>query len=124
MYDTRERTLKQLSLVDVTKDSSEFDMEYLGSHEVITKVLNDFVGGWIVRGNLSRRPDYSGQKVLDMSKIRMDFARNEISDRSFVCLDYEFFKETPKPEPTPVDGAAGDGEEVKDEKNTDAVNYA
>lgn len=34
-----------------------------------------------------------GQSVVDMSLIRMHFARGEISDRSFVCLDYTFFQE-------------------------------
>jgi hypothetical protein len=31
--------------------------------------------------------------VIDMSKIRMDFATGEISDRSFYCIDYRFFQE-------------------------------
>ncbi len=31
-----------------------------------------------------------GQKVIDMSKIRMDFFRNEITGATLKCLDPEF----------------------------------
>ena len=34
-----------------------------------------------------------GQTVIDMSLIRMHFARRCISDRSLSVLDYSFFKE-------------------------------
>ena len=92
MYDPRDKKLKQLSPVDPAKADS-YDMSYLGAHSVVESVLEDFVKGQIVRGDLSTRADYRGQKVLDMSKIRMDFARNEVTDRSFVLLDHDFFKD-------------------------------
>lgn len=41
-----------------------------------------------------------------MSKIRMDFARNEVSDGSFICLDPVFFTENYK---------SGDASDQKEE---------
>ena len=43
-----------------------------------------------MRGSLEQRPSYMGQKVIDMSKIRMDFFRNEITGSTLKCLDPEF----------------------------------
>jgi len=28
-----------------------------------------------------------------MSKVRMDFARNDVTDRTFYCTDFSFFKD-------------------------------
>ena len=28
-----------------------------------------------------------------MSKVRMDFARNDVTDRTFHCIDFSFFKD-------------------------------
>ena len=65
-------------------------MEYLGPHECFKMILSEFV-----KGNLNRdkqpRESYMGQKVIDMSKIRMDFFRNEIRSDTLRCLDHAFF---------------------------------
>lgn len=54
-----------------------------------------------------------------MSKIRMDYARSDLSDRSFVCLDFSFFTDEAKKEEkkrTPVQAVA-------DGTNQVAVDY-
>ena len=53
-------------------------MEYIGPHEPFELILDDHVCGRLVKSKKEPRPDYRGQKVIDMSKIRMDFARNEV----------------------------------------------
>jgi len=50
-----------------------------------------------------------------MSKIRMDFARNEISDLSFICLDPIFFTDEYKPSVS----INKSNEETKDDKKTE-----
>ena len=71
-----------------------------------------------------------------MSLIRMHFARNEISDRSFFCLDYTFFQEKEKSSFNPHQQAGAsstspwkNGGDVEEEKKcaTDtekAIDYA
>ena len=54
-----------------------YDLEFLGPHDKIAPKLFEFVKGDVVRSNFEKRPNYSGQKVIDMSKIRMCFFRNE-----------------------------------------------
>ena len=71
----------------------ELDMDYMGRHEVFERYLIEFAKGQVVRHSFEPRKRYGGQIVIDMSKIRMDFARNEVSDNSFVCLDPVFFKD-------------------------------
>ena len=71
-------------------------MDYMGRHEVFERYLVEFSQGWVVKGTFEQRKRYSGHKVIDMSKIRMDFARNEVSDASFICLDRAFFTDNYK----------------------------
>ena len=68
-------------------------MDYLGPHEPLLENLDQFTRGEIYRKNGEQRNCYMGQKVIDMSLIRMHYARGEISDRSFKCIDYNFFKQ-------------------------------
>ena len=68
-------------------------MDYLGPHDPVIANLYEFVRGEIYKSSGEPRKSYMGQTVIDMSLIRMHFARNEISDRSFSCLDYTFFKD-------------------------------
>lgn len=88
VYDPRAISLTQLSSI---ADTSELDMEYLGQHDHILPILPEFVAGDLMKSTLEKRKTYKGQSVIDMSKIRMDYFRNELSDRSFVCLDWSFF---------------------------------
>ena len=71
-------------------------MDYMGRHEVFERYLVEFTQGWVVKGTFEPRKRYDGHKVIDMSKIRMDFARNEISDMSFICVDPVFFTDSYK----------------------------
>lgn len=68
-------------------------MDYLGPHETLLENLLEHSRGEIYRSTGERRMTYMGQKVIDMSLIRMHFARGEISDRSFKCLDLTFFQQ-------------------------------
>lgn len=77
VYDPRSKRLTQLQPVD---PGVTLDMDYMGRHEVFERYLVEFTQGWVVRGTFEKRKRYTGQTVIDMSKIRMDFARNEISD--------------------------------------------
>lgn len=87
MYDPREKELTQLG----GKITSELDQEYLGNHEQINGVLPDFVKGDIVRATKEKRNSYLGDTIIEMSKIRMDFARNEITGQTLRIIDREFF---------------------------------
>jgi len=59
------------------------------------------VSGWIVRrGQIEKRPSFSGNKVIDMDRLKRDWKFNDVSDRSFFYLDREFFKDdTPRKAP-------------------------
>ena len=67
-------------------------MDYLGPHEALSENLVEFSRGETRKASAEPRPSYMGQTVIDMSLIRMHFARFEISDRSFNCLDLTFFQ--------------------------------
>ena len=61
-----------------------------------------------------------------MSKIRMDFARNEISDRSFVCLDWTFFTEDANKTPANSNPASQSPKDMPiggDGQNQVAIDY-
>lgn len=89
-------------------------MAYCGPHEALLDNLQEFSQGEIYRSTGQPRKSYMGQSVVDMSLIRMHFARGEISDRSFVCLDYTFFKEDEtKQHYNPHNNANAMEEEVK-----------
>jgi hypothetical protein len=75
VYDPREKELTQLG----GKITPDLDAEYLGDHEQINGVLPAFVKGDIVRATKEKRNSYLGDLIIEMSKIRMDFARNEIT---------------------------------------------
>jgi len=68
-------------------------MDYLGPHEALLENIYEFTRGEIYRSTGEPRKSYMGQSVVDMSLIRMHFARGEISDRSFNCLDLTFFQD-------------------------------
>lgn len=89
VYDTQTKCLTQLG----GQLTDGLDIEFLGSHSVFEGILDDFVKGDIVRSTLQLRESYMGQKVIDMSKIRMDFARNEINAGTLKILDREFFNQ-------------------------------
>ena len=95
-------------------------MDYLGQHEYILPVLPEFTSGQLIRSTLEKRKTYTGQAVIDMSKIRMDYARHDLSDRSFICLDYSFFTDEAKKEEKTKKQAS---EAVADGKNQVAVDY-
>jgi len=60
-------------------------------------VLLDFVAGTIVRRKeMITRPSYSGNKVIDMDRLKRDWKFNDVSDRSFFYLDRDFFNYTPE----------------------------
>lgn len=73
------------------------DQEYLGPHSEFEGILADFVKGDIVKSSREQRKSYMGQNVIDMSKIRMDFARNEVNAGTLRILDREFFDQDKKP---------------------------
>ena len=74
-------------------------------------MLPEFTSGQLIRSTLEKRKTYTGQTAIDMSKIRMDYARHDLSDRSFVCLDYSFFTDeaTKKEVKKPKTEAVADG---------------
>ena len=90
VFDPRTCTLTQLSSI---ADTSELDMDYLGQHDHMLPILPELTRGELTKSTLEKRNTYGGQKVIDMSKIRMDYFRNDVTDRSFVCLDWKFFTE-------------------------------
>lgn len=67
------------------------DLEYLGHHNEFEGILDSFVKGDLVRATKEPREIYMGQRVIDMSKIRMDFARNDVNAGTLRILDREFF---------------------------------
>ena len=79
VYDPETYNLTQLSSI---YDTAELNMDYLGPHETLLETLDEHSRGEIYKSG-EKRKCYMGQKVIDMSLIRMHFARNEISDRSF-----------------------------------------
>jgi len=93
VYDPTMEALTQLSSI---YDTSELNMTYLGPHETLEENLPEFTRGELYRSTGEKRKNYMGQGVIDMSRVRMHFARNEISDRSFVCLDLTFFQDEQK----------------------------
>ena len=69
-------------------------MDYLGPHEALLENLLEFARGEIYRSSGEPRKSYMGQTVIDMSLIRMHFARGEISDRTFQSTDLTFFQDS------------------------------
>lgn len=67
------------------------DLEYLGHHNEFDGILDSFVKGDLIRATKEPRVTYMGQQVIDMSKIRMDFARNDVNAGTLRILDREFF---------------------------------
>ena len=82
-----EKCLTQLQAVETKEQSDSLDMLYLGPHEALDRFLIEFSKGEVVKSSFEPRKRYNGHKVLDMSKIRMDFFRNEITDLSFIVTD-------------------------------------
>ena len=119
VFDTETESLTQLSSI---YDTAELDMDYLGPHEALLENLPEFTKGEIYRSSGAQRKSYMGQSVIDMSLVRMHFARGEITDRSFVCTDLTFFQEDESrnkaseynPHATGSAGATGPEEEKKD----------
>lgn len=71
-------------------DTAEIDLDYMGPHDPLIEILPEFTKGELIRGSLKKRPSYrqtnagpDAKQVIDMSKVRMDFARNDVSDRTF-----------------------------------------
>lgn len=93
VFDKETQSLTQLSSIF---DTSELNMDYLGPHEPLLENLPEFSRGELYRSTGERRKTYMGQSVIDMSLVRMHYARGEISDRSFICLDYSFFQDDKK----------------------------
>ena len=69
------------------------DLEYLGPHEPFNGILADFTSGKLKKYSREKRQSYMGQSVIDMSKIRMDFARNQIDAATLQIIDKEFFNQ-------------------------------
>ena len=90
VLDTRTTELTQLNSIYSTED---LNMEYIGPHDHLIPILPEFSKGQLYRSTLGPRNSYKGQKVVDMSKIRMEFARNQITDKTFYIIDYNFFNE-------------------------------
>jgi len=60
-------------------------------------VLPDFVKGDIVRATRQKRNSYMGDTIIEMSKIRMDFARSEITGQTLRIIDWDFFEQIVAP---------------------------
>ena len=60
--------------------------------------MADFVKGDIVRATKELRNSYMGDLVIEMSKIRMDFARNEITGNTLRIIDKSFFQQIVAPQ--------------------------
>ena len=93
VYDPRNKILTQWSPISSAAEAKMRDLDYLGPHDPFKHSLVRFAKGEVVRAQMSERTIYPQQTLIDNSKIRMDFARNEIQDTTFVCLDYDFFKD-------------------------------
>lgn len=93
VYDVKTRKLTQLS-----GEIDRYDLDYLGPHDEFEGILDQFVRGNLVRATKELRISYMGQKVIDMSKIRMDFARNEVDNRTLRVLNRELLTDKTKPE--------------------------
>jgi hypothetical protein len=76
------------------------DADYLGDHAEINGILTEFVKGNIIKSTKEPRKSYMGQTVIDMSKIRMDFARNEINAATLKIIDRDFFNNIVAPPKT------------------------
>ena len=88
MFDPQNQCLTQLSPID---DTSCLDMKFMGSHKALLGTLFEFCRGELYCWSGKRRRSYRDERVLDMSLIRMHFARGEICERSFKCHDFTFF---------------------------------
>jgi hypothetical protein len=85
VYDPR---TKKLTSLEPIPDDLEVDKEYLGS-EIEAAILPDYVNGLINKFTMEKREDYG--KFIDFKRMLDDFRTNNISERSFVCLDRSFF---------------------------------
>lgn len=52
-------------------------------------ILNDFVSGRLKKSTMSLRENYI--RVIDFKRLMLDYVDNQISERSFICVDRKFF---------------------------------
>lgn len=64
------------------------DLEYMGEH-IDEQLLDDFVNGRLHKSTLTLRDNYV--HVIDFKKLLLDYIENNVSERSFICLDKKFF---------------------------------
>ena len=103
VYNLGKKALQQLQPITSEDKHIELDMKYIGSHDRFENILADHTSGRLCRFSGGDRKEYRGQTAIDMSKVRMDFARNEVTERSFIILDEQFFKENTQPDPEQVE---------------------
>lgn len=60
----------------------------MGEH-ISDRVLDDFVNGKLHKSSLTLRDNYI--YVIDFKKLLLDYIENNVSERSFICLDKKFF---------------------------------
>lgn len=58
--------------------------EYIDEH-----LLEDFVNGRLKKSSMTLRENYIN--MIDFKRIMLDYIDNQISERSFICVDRKFF---------------------------------
>ena len=64
------------------------DLEYMGKF-IDEGLIDDFVNGRLKKSSMSLRDNYV--HVIDFKKLLLDYIENNVSERSFICLDRKFF---------------------------------
>eukprot|EP00347_Sterkiella_histriomuscorum_P017650 403348528 len=72
----------------VNFNPDELDLEYMGQY-IPEHLLQDFASGRLKKSSMTLRDNYIN--VIDFKKIFLDYIDNQISERSFICVDKKFF---------------------------------
>eukprot|EP00347_Sterkiella_histriomuscorum_P019678 403340704 len=89
------RTNKFTSLENIPEEDQDIDKNFLGKY-IEENLIDDYVQGHFKKGNQEKRESYG--HVLDLKRLLDDYHANNLSDRSFICLDPTFFKNTQPPQ--------------------------
>ena len=87
VYDPRTESL--VSLEPFPTDQVDNDLDFLGPHMPLDKLL-DFTNGYLCKKTLEKRETYG--HIMDFRVLLADYQNNNINERTFVCLDKSFFK--------------------------------
>ena len=84
-------TTKQQTTLSKLPEGEVIDQEYIGPL-IDQNILPDYVRGLMNKSTMEKRQTYGG--VIDFKILLDDFRTNNITDRSFKCIDDQFFGST------------------------------